>query len=578
MLRRSLLIGIHWIATALAILCVAANAQDTLTQHNDNARTGANLQEAQLNTSNVNARQFGKLFERSVDGSIYAQPLYAARVNIAGHGIRNVVYVATMHNSVYAFDADDPAASSPLWMQSLGPAVRLHDVNIGAGDGYNDISTEVGIISTPVISRQHNAVYVVTFTKVGSVYAHHLHALDLGSGRELFGGPRDIDVTVPGTGGGSVNGTIVLVHHLQNQRAALLLSNDVVYMAFASFEDTGPYHGWVLGYRAGDLQPLPRAFNTTPYGNLAGIWQAGQGPASDADGHLYLITGNGTFATESIFAKATLPETAIGAPALASFGDQQLVVGWTGTDSDHHLNIDTSTDGRSFGNKVTLGDTSIDGPALAAGNGRLFLGWTGTDGAHHVNVMSSTDLRSFANKVTLAETSPFAPALAFGNNRVFLAWVGTDGHDSLNVMSSSDGHSFGNKVTLSDNSDSAPGLAFIDGTLYLLWRGTDSNRSLNIMQSSDGVHFANKVTLSDSSDHAPALIKKAGLWLTWTGRDSAHSLNLMTGAQPNQLGGKLTYTDASIAGPALVDFKGAAYIGWTGTDGASHVNVAELGN
>ena len=576
-MKRSLSIRAWGLGLAAWISLATAHAQDVLTQHNDNARTGANLHETHLNASNVNAQHFGKLFERSVDGSIYAQPLYASGVNTASHGVRNVIYVATMHDTVYAFDADDPHASSPLWTASLGPSVPLQDPNIGGGGGYNDISGEVGITSTPVISRAHNAIYVMTLTKIGNVYAHHLHALDLGSGQELFGGPRNIAATVPGTGGGSANGSVSLVNHLQNQRPALLLANDMVYMAFASFGDQGPYHGWVLGYSAAGLQPLPQAFNATPNGSLGGIWQAGQGPTADSDNNIYFITGNGTFGVDSIVGKVILPETAIGAPALANFGDQHLVVAWTGTDSDHHLNIDTSTDGRSFGNKVTLGDTSVDGPALAAGNGRLFFAWTGTDAQHHVNVMSSTDLHSFGNKVTLGETSFFGPALAFGNGRVFLAWTGTDSNHSLNVMYSTDGQNFTNKVTLGDNSLSAPGLAFIDGTLFLLWRGTDSNRSLNIMQSTDGVHFANKVTLGDSSDHASALVKHSGLWLTWTGRDAARSLNLMTGPQLSALGSKQTYSDTSIAAPALVDFRGETYLGWTGTDTPSHVNVAQLG-
>ncbi|HTT40535.1 MAG TPA: hypothetical protein VMH32_23005 [Burkholderiales bacterium] len=238
-MKRSLSIRAWGLGLAAWIGLATAHAQDVLTQHNDNARTGANLHETHLNASNVNAQHFGKLFERSVDGSIYAQPLYASGVNTASHGVRNVIYVATMHDTVYAFDADDPHASSPLWTASLGPSVPLHDPNIGGGGGYNDISGEVGITSTPVISRAHNAIYVVTLTKIGNVYAHHLHALDLGSGQELFGGPRNIAATVPGTGGGSANGSVSLVNHLQNQRPALLLANDMVYMAFASWATRG---------------------------------------------------------------------------------------------------------------------------------------------------------------------------------------------------------------------------------------------------------------------------------------------------------------------------------------------------
>jgi hypothetical protein len=391
------------IATLLGLAgCAAAHAQDVLTQHNDNARTGADLREVQLNTSNVNVAHFGKLFERGVDGHIYGQPLYASAVNTPAHGARNIVYVATMHDSVYAFDADNATEATPIWMRNLGPSVALPDPNIGPGafkvwpitfsGAYSDISGEIGITSTPVISRKNNAIYVVTLTKVGNVYEHALHALDLGTGQELFGGPRNIEASMNGNGDGSENGTIALVHHLHNQRAALLLSNEVVYVAFASFGDRGPWHGWVLGYQASDLHAPATVFNTTPDGSAGGIWQAGQGPAADDQGNLYLMTGNGDFGTDSLQAKVEIGESSNAAPALATFNNQ-LVLGWTGTDG--HLNVISSSDGRNFGGKVTLSDTGSDGPALAAGNGRLFLGWPGTDFPnHHLNVISSTATKS----------------------------------------------------------------------------------------------------------------------------------------------------------------------------------------
>ena len=578
----------------LALLAIAwggAQADDVLTQHNDNARTGATLHETQLNISNVNAQHFGKLFERGVDGSIYGQPLYASAVSTAAHGVRNLVFVATMHNTVYAFDADNPAEADPIWKKPLGPSVALPDPNIGPGKhnlvgipidcGYCDIHDEVGIVSTPVISRKHNAIYLVSFTKSGSTYAHFLHALDLGSGRELFGGPRRIDATVSGTGDSSTNGNVPLVHNLQNQRPALLLSNEIVYLGFASFGDRTPFHGWLIGYHADNLHdnqppPPPYVFNTSPNGSEVGIWQAGQGPAADAEGNLFMITGNGDFAPDTFKSRVQLSETSNAAPALAVFDSQHLVVGWTGT--NNHLNIMTSADGQSFGAKVTLNDTGSDAPALAVGNGRLLLGWAGTDGPfHHLNVISSTDLRNFGNKVTLGETSPFAPALAFGNGRLFIAWAGTDfPNNHLNVMSSTDGRNWGNKKTLSDFSGAAPSLAFIDGTLYLMWRGGGSSQTLNIMQSTEGINFSNKVTLSDSSDHAPALIRQNGLLLAWAGRDSNHSLNLLAGAQTGGLGGKATFKDSSIGSPVAAGFRGQIFIGWTGSAGHPLI-IGEMG-
>jgi hypothetical protein len=171
-----------------------------LTQHYDSARTGANLQETVLSPANVVPDRFGKLFELAVQGHVYAQLLYVQGVSFPGVGQRNALYVATMHNQVSAFDAD--AGGGPLWSRSLGPFVSLPDVNIGPG-GYKDIADAVGIVSTPVISLQHQAIYVVAITHDGSQYHHRLHALDLATGEETLGGPVGIQGSVPGTGDGS---------------------------------------------------------------------------------------------------------------------------------------------------------------------------------------------------------------------------------------------------------------------------------------------------------------------------------------------------------------------------------------
>lgn len=273
-----------------------------LTQHNDNGRTGAYLQETQLNTSNVNQNQFGHLFTYQVQGHIYAQPLYVNGIDIPGQGTHNVVYIATMHNTVYAFDADDPdAAISPLWARQLEDSVPLPDPNIGpAHQGqsvYRDIAREVGIVSTPVISLEHNALYVVAFTRVQRGYAHKLHALDLASGADLFGGPVQIAGNVPGTGYDNQNGNIIFAGNRQIQRAGLLLLNDVVYFAFASYGDQDNYHGWVFSYNAATLQK-EAIYNTTRNGQRGGIWQAGQGLAADSDNHVYFMTGNGTYTND----------------------------------------------------------------------------------------------------------------------------------------------------------------------------------------------------------------------------------------------------------------------------------------
>jgi uncharacterized protein (TIGR03437 family) len=266
------------------------------TQHNDNGRTGANLNELVLTTANVNQQQFGKLFQRSVDGQIYAQPLYSSGIDMPGKGPRNVVYVATMHNTVYAFDADDANLSAPLWSVSLGPAIALPDANIGP-PGYRDIEVEVGVLSTPVLSMQSNAMYVVAASKAGAQYRHTLHALNLNTGAEMFGGPVTIGGSVHGTGDGSRNGTVTFISNRQLQRAALLLHSDNLYIAFASYGDEGPYHGWVFSYDARTLQRTA-IYNTSPNGEGAGIWQSGQGLAADDNG-IYFLTGNGSFSLDA---------------------------------------------------------------------------------------------------------------------------------------------------------------------------------------------------------------------------------------------------------------------------------------
>ena len=561
----------------VGVACSGVFAQDVLTQHNDNDRTGANLNERILNTSNVNARSFGKLFQREVDGAIYAQPLYVANVQTASGAKRNVVYVATMHNSVYAFDADDPGASAPLWKASLGPSVALQDSEITRPGGYPDMSVEIGITSTPVISVARKAIYVVTLNKVGNSYSHYLHALDLSTGKELFQGPRSLSASIRGIGMGSVGGRVSLLHPRANQRAGLLLQDDTVYIAFGAFADIRPYQGWVLAYSASTLQQAYPPFNTAPDGNQAGIWQAGQGLAADSQGNVYFMTSNGSFG-HAVLDMLSLRETASGAPALANFDDRRLVVAWTGTEVDHYLNFVTSMDGRSFGDRLVLEETSVDAPALAVGNGELIVAWT--DRNHRVNLSSSADLRSFGDKLVLDANSQFAPALAFGDGRLFIAWAGTDDKHSLNLMSSVDGKTFGRKVTLGEGSRSPPSLGFLNGSLYLLWRDADHNGSLCMMKSADGVHFSDKTTLQNGSDFVPALASfEAGeLLLAWTGRDKANSLNLMSGAGIGQFSGREIHAEYGAASaPALVTFKDKLFIAWGGRNYPSRVNVAVVG-
>jgi hypothetical protein len=502
---------------------------------------------------------------------VYAQPLYVAGVNFPGGGQQTVLYVATMHNLVYAFDAD--AGGGPLWSRSLGPFVALPDPNIGPG-GYKDIADAVGVVSTPVISLEQQAIYVVAMTHDGNQYSHSLHALDLATGEEKLGGPVAINGSVPGTGDGNVGGVITFTSSNQNQRPGLLLSNGTIYVAFASYGDRDPYHGWVFGFDAATLSQRPNIFNTTPRGSQGGIWMAGQGPAADAAGNVYFMTGNGTFAQTALTDKVVLGETAIGHPALVNRNDQSLVVAWTGTDHQQHINLVQTTTGTNFFGKVTLQEVSVDGPALAFGNQRTFVAWTGTDLAHSLNVIASDDLQAFTDKVTVAEHSNHGPALASGNGRLFLAWTEMDGR--LSILSSVDGKQFGDKVTLGESTDSAPGLTFDNGQLFLLWRGTDAGRSLNILQSADGANFGAKVTLAETSDFHPALGHPGQFILAWTGRGAGQHLNVLASPSLQTPGSKDTFGDSTRSAPALATFGNRSFLSWIGTDTRGHVNLAVL--
>ncbi len=277
----------------LSLLFLAAlpgrSQVSVLTQHNDNLRTGANLSETTLTTSNVNAGMFGKLFSCPVDGHIYAQPLYVPHVDIAG-GTHNVLYVATAHDSVYAFDADNGAE---LWMVSLGTPVPSSVINTP------NIQVEVGIISTPVIDPGSSTIYAVALTYENNVQIFRLHALDLATGDEKPGSPTLISAQVSGAGDGNDGaGHILFNAAKENQRAALTLVNGIVYMAFASHEDYNPYHGWVLGYDATTLQQVA-VFNDTPNGGEGGIWMGGQGLTVDSANNLYLLTGNSSRSKEN---------------------------------------------------------------------------------------------------------------------------------------------------------------------------------------------------------------------------------------------------------------------------------------
>lgn len=290
--------ALRQVAVALTFLliwtCMAFGQISVLTQHYDNARTGQNTSETILTHANVNPVQFGKLFTQSLDGIEAGQPLYVPNVFIpASNSTHNVVYAATLHDSVYAFDAENNQGSNalPLWQVNfLSPAngvttVPLADENCEVS-GY----TEFGIQGTPAIDLSRNAIYVLAMTKENGNYVHKLHALDLSTGAELFGGPVTIAATVV------INGeSYSFVDKYQQQRPGLLAQNGIVYIGFG-----GPgcniktEMGWVMAYDGATLQQVG-AFNVSPGIQASAIWMSGAGLAGDGAGNVYFSTGDGLF-------------------------------------------------------------------------------------------------------------------------------------------------------------------------------------------------------------------------------------------------------------------------------------------
>lgn len=286
-----------------------------LTQHNNGERTGANLNEVILTPSNVSTKQFGMLFRRVVDDQIYGQPLVVANVKLRG-GTHDLVFVTTVNNSVYAFDANDPYASEPFWHVNFGTPPNVYDGKYGC----TDMNGNMGIIGTPVIDAQEGTLYVVAATRIGDAFLQRLHALDLATGADRA--PSPATITAPG-----------FAPLMQSQRPGLLLLRGKVYIGYASHCDKEPYHGFLLSYDAKSLQQTG-VFNTSPAGKAASIWQFGQAPAVDAEGNIYFVTGNGSWNGSSDFSESFLKLDA----------NLKILDWFTPTDHAHLDSIDADLD------------------------------------------------------------------------------------------------------------------------------------------------------------------------------------------------------------------------------------------
>jgi outer membrane protein assembly factor BamB len=282
------------------------------TYHNDNGRTGQNLNETTLTPGNVSASNFGLLFVIPVDGKVDAQPLYLPKLSVAGAS-HNVIFIATEHGSIYGVDAD---TGTQLWQVSiLAPGETTSD-NHGCGQ----IVPEIGVTATPVIDPSigpHGTIYIVGTSKDAlGKYHQRIHALDVTTGAEEFGGPKEIQASFPGMGDNSSGGSVIFDPGQQVDRPGLLLSNGVVYTSWGSHCDFRPYTGWIIGYDQHTLSQVT-VLDVTANGNEGAFWMSGAAPAADSSGNIFALDGNGTF-------DATLNAQAF--PAHGDFGNAFLKI------------------------------------------------------------------------------------------------------------------------------------------------------------------------------------------------------------------------------------------------------------
>jgi outer membrane protein assembly factor BamB len=371
------------------LFTLPAFAGDVLTYHDDLSRTGQNLNETILTTGNVNSAGFGLLFTFKVDSTIDAQPLYVSGLTINGVS-HNVIYTVTENDSAYAFDAD---TGKQLWKVSAKMTGEI--APSGRTIGCNQIGPTLGITATPVIDRgsgPHGTIYLVAMTAdLSGNYYQRLHALDLTTGAEQFGGPTTIQATYPGNGEGSVGGTLTFDPKQYAERAGLLLLNGVIYTTWTSHCDIQPYTGWIMGYSESTLAQTS-VLNVTPNGSEGSIWQSGAAPASDGN-NIFLLDANGTFDT-------TL--NAQGFPSSGDFGNGFLKLSTTSglgvADyfAMYNTTIQSSKD-RDFGSGgVLLLPPQVDG----GGTTRNLAVGAGKDG--NIYVVDQTNMGKFnstSNKI-----------------------------------------------------------------------------------------------------------------------------------------------------------------------------------
>ncbi len=585
-----------------------------VTQHNDNRRSGANLGETILKPSNVKVANFGKLFELAVVGSVYAQPLFVPNVLI-NRQRRNVLYVATMHNQVTAFDADAPQA--PFWQVRLAVSIELPDPHIGDG-GYRDIEWEIGIISTPVIDTDRNAIYLVTTSKQprdGSI-VHQLWMLDLSTGNQWHA-----PTTITGN-----SGRAVFVSHKQIQRSALLLSQDNIYVAFASYGDIQkPYHGWVFSFDADTLTPVNTFCSSPQPGGdqgEGGIWMAGQGPATDENGNLYFMTGNGDFDPASgNFGDCALKlgpdlkrldffsphnngqldsgDKDLGSGGLLAIPGMNMIIGGGKEaflylmDMNHLGGFDPNGDHvlDKIPASVTDGNHHIHGsPVFWDGpDGPRIYVWTENDQCKAFELMGNQINHNPVAKSSVAAPDNF-PGGAPGMPGGFLTVSANGGQDGILWAT----HPW--SADLNQKIGEGVLRAFDARTMNQTWKSRDNRvrddfgnfaKFCPPTVANGRVYVAtmgglsHKVTLGETALGGPAIINRNDhdLVLGWSGTDNPSHLNVILSADGLNWSSKVTIANETTPNAVALAFDGGAppigrtFIGWTGTDSAHSLNI-----
>jgi hypothetical protein len=501
-------LGSHTVTATTTDLIHTANATVYVTTypgmftfHNDNFRTGQNTNETVLIPANVNSANFGKLFSYPLDGMAFASPLYLANVNVPGKGFHNLVFVATENDSVYAFDADG-LASNAIWQVSfINPAAGVTIVPEIDTGLTGDLPNGIGITSTPVINPSNNTLYVVAKTKEVSGnntnYFQRLHALDIATGAEKFGGP----VVIQGSVTNSSNVVVPFDPLHENQRAALLLANGAVYFACSSHNDVQPYYGWVIGYNATNIQQRVLLFNDAPDAGKAGIWMDGDGAACDAAGNLYVITGDGTMSASN---------------GGKDYGDCFLKISPAGAVLDYFSpNVQTSLDASNLdlgaGGVLLLPDQSGAHPhemVSAAKNGTIYLVDRDNMGHYHSNTNQIVQTISNIFLNNLGEEGGNFSSPVYFNGNVYFAPV----ESTVQAFQLSNGLLTTTPTSHSAEVYSARGGAMAvsakGATNGILWALESNGATAGILHAYDATNLGNELYRSDQVAARDAL----GFW------------------------------------------------------------------